>query len=104
MSYESQWQEYRKRSKWFLWVFLTYVPGAATLGIITTKLLNTDSETPFIVIAIIWMVAFAVTGVRLSLWKCPRCGKWFSTKLLYHNIASKKCLHCGLPKWSNDES
>ena len=55
-------------------------------------------------IAIGWMVAFLVTGVRLNRWRCPRCGKLFcATKWYNKSFFARKCAHCGLPKFAIDD-
>jgi len=98
MSYENQWEEYRKLSKQFLWAWIGYLPGMAVIGISISRFIET--ETPVIIIAVIWLCVCAVTAVRLGLWKCPKCGNRFALKGLYRNSATDKCLHCGLPKWA----
>jgi DNA-directed RNA polymerase subunit RPC12/RpoP len=46
------------------------------------------------------MVAFAASGIRVHLFRCPRCGERFTSKgwLLFHvsNPFTGKCLHCGI--------
>ena len=98
MPYEDNWIDYRKRRRLFWIVFLTYVPGASFIGILLEKTIG--SEYPIYIVAILWMLAFAITGLRLTYWKCPRCNKHFFAKWWGVNQFARKCLHCGLPKWS----
>jgi hypothetical protein len=98
MGYDGSWKGYRKRRRLFWIVFLTYLPGASFIGILLERIFN--SEYPIYVVAILWMIAFAVTGLRLTYWKCPRCDNHFFAKRWYVNQFARKCLHCGLPKWT----
>jgi hypothetical protein len=46
-------------------------------------------------------VAFlTVPWSLLALFRCPRCGKRFFTTLWYRNPFARKCVHCGLGKYS----
>jgi hypothetical protein len=98
MTYESQWNEYRKRSRLFRIIFISYVPGVMLIGIPLGRLFN--SEVPVISTALIWMSAFAVAGWRMSHWKCPRCGKNYFCKWYLQNQFARKCVHCRLEKWA----
>jgi len=74
--YEQDWKEYRCiRNQWFL-VFLGYVPVCGIVAFISMKLFTTF--TPAFVTAFIWMALFVCTGIRVNVWRCPRCGEWFS--------------------------
>lgn len=97
MVYEKNWAEYRKRRKLFWIIFLTYLPGVAIIGAPLGQLFK--SETSYLIVAIIWMCAFAVSGLRFSFWKCPRCEKCFSLRWHSSNPFTSRCLHCGLAKW-----
>jgi Zn ribbon nucleic-acid-binding protein len=34
------------------------------------------------------------------MWRCPRCGKWFSAKWWYNKgFLARQCVHCGLQKY-----
>ncbi len=95
--YASEWEEYRKRRNAFLLILLTYIPGVFVIGTPLARILG--SEAPMYVIAILWMIAFALAGWRLTYWKCPRCEKWFFATWWFCNQLARKCVHCGLPKW-----
>src|SRR5947208_2186536 len=96
--YEDEWKEYRRRYRLFFTIFLSYVPGVAAIGILVTRW--SGSEVPIYFVAGAWMLAFAVTSVRLSTFPCPRCGKWFFAAWYFHNPLARRCVHCGLPKWA----
>lgn len=104
MTYEAKWRDYRKRRNLFWAIFLTYVPGVLLIGMSLEYLFQFKTETPIYFVAIAWMIAFAISGWRLTYWKCPRCGNWFFATWLYHNQFARKCVHCGLPKWAVENS
>jgi hypothetical protein len=83
----------RRRLVWIL--FWTYLPGTAIVGGVLGRLLNSDR--PFIVIAVVWIIAFMVSGSRVAGCRCPRCGLAFHQRGLWHNTFARRCLNCGLP-------
>jgi hypothetical protein len=98
MTYEDKWKDYKRRRLTFLVIFVFYVPGAFFIGFQLQKLFG--SGVSFYVVAIIWMIALAISGLRLTYWRCPRCGKFFFAKWVGVNQFARKCVHCGLPKWA----
>ncbi len=98
-SYEKEWQEYRRQRNVFWLVLVAYVPVVGFVGLITARL--TRSSTPVFVAALIWMGVAYFAGARLALWRCPRCGEWFSQTYWYHlGFFARQCVHCGLPKYA----
>jgi hypothetical protein len=53
-----------------------------------------------------WLIAAYVTGARVGIFLCPRCGKRFASKWWYGGGMpfARRCAHCGLPKYANDDS
>jgi hypothetical protein len=105
MGYKTKWRDYRKRGILFLMVFLTFFATVPLIGVPLEYLLKT--EIPVYFVAISWMIAFVVTGWRLAYWKCPRCNNWFFAKGLlgfYCNPLARRCLHCGLPMWADQDT
>ncbi|MBI1741049.1 MAG: hypothetical protein HYR57_09260 [Candidatus Koribacter versatilis] len=98
VGYEEAWKDYKRiRNQWFL-VFVGYVPIVGIVAFVSIKLFNTF--TPAFVTAFLWMALFVYTGARVQLWRCPRCGKWFSAKWWYNKgFLARRCVHCGLPKY-----
>ncbi|HEY3448200.1 MAG TPA: hypothetical protein VGK67_17725 [Myxococcales bacterium] len=48
---------------------------------------------------------FLGTGIRLTVFKCPRCREpFFMSAGFFRNPFAKKCMRCGLPKWATDSS
>jgi hypothetical protein len=98
--YQLEWQEYRRRRNQFFLVFASYVPVCSAVAFVSMKLFHTF--TPGFVVACFWMGLFVLTGCRVQLWPCPRCGKWFSSTGWYtYGLFARKCVHCGLRKFEN---
>ena len=97
-SYRAQWLEYRRRNILFWTVWLTYIPGVLLIGVPLSRMFHSNNVV--FVVAVIWMVAFVITGNYRSFWKCPRCHKPFFHKWWYHNTFARKCVHCKLPKYA----
>src|SRR5262245_21123497 len=55
------WREYRKRSRIFWAVFFSYIPGVLVIGVPLSRVLHSESVVG--IVAIVWMAAFAVTGI-----------------------------------------
>ncbi len=41
-----------------------------------------------------------VAGIGLDRWRCPRCGRPFFYRYGWRDPLARRCLHCGLRKWS----
>ena len=100
--YSESWREYRRRRNFLLFVFFGYVPIVGLVAVVTMRLFGTT--TPAFVAAFTWMALYVIAGIRFQRFKCPRCGKWFLAKWWYHNMYARKCVHCGLPKYSLNEA
>jgi hypothetical protein len=96
---EQQWNEYKRRRNLFLFALVGYMPVVATLGSLIVRVFHT--ETLFLIVAFGWMGFLAISALRLNCWPCPRCGKWFGATWWYKNPFARRCVHCGLPKYSN---
>jgi hypothetical protein len=99
MSYQGQWEQYRRRRNLFWVVWATYLPGVATIGLALRWALGSDI--PIYVVAVAWMAMFLVCGNRMAAWKCPRCDRSFFMRVWANNPLATKCSHCGLHKWAN---
>jgi hypothetical protein len=49
-----------------------------------------------------WFVSVVVADSYLSAFRCPRCMKRYFLKPWFNNPYARKCLHCGLRRWSGD--
>lgn len=71
--YEDDWREYKRIRNTFLLVFALYVPVCFGVGVLSVKLFHTFA--PGFVAAFVWMALFAISGIRVNLWRCPNCGE-----------------------------
>ena len=100
--YAEDWKEYRRLRNQLFYVFVGYVPIVAIIAMISEKLFNT--LVPGFVAAFIWMGLFLFTSIRVNLWRCPRCGEWFSATWWYNlSFLARRCVHCGLRKYQQSE-
>jgi hypothetical protein len=100
--YQESWQEYRKLRNRFFIILLSFPPGAMFIAYVFSWAFHT--LIPGFVAAFVWIAAFLVTGIRLQLWPCPRCGEWFSATSSYNkSFLARKCVHCGLPKFAVED-
>jgi hypothetical protein len=98
IDYISAWKDYRRRRLLWFVVWLGGVPIVFAISYPLMQLLHSDL--PFYIFGGGWMVLFLIVSMRLEWFKCPRCHHWFFMTWWYHNPLSRRCVHCGLPKWS----
>ena len=94
------WGEYRRRMgqvRRSLWLGIPAAVGALVAA------LQWAPSAALVVVAG-WLLLVALTTTYAEYCPCPRCGEPFSRKGLFHNLFTKRCLHCELPKWSTGES
>ena len=62
-----------------------------------------DFESWFLGVAASWLAVTFVLSIMVSSFGCPRCGRTFHAKGPFHNSMAGRCMHCALPKWSEDD-
>ncbi len=106
--YAAAWREFRKRRLIFWAIFLGYIPGVLiiwiAIGLPVSALTGIKPDYFFYPIALCWLFMFLIASLRVGLFRCPRCHKWFFATWWYHNPFARKCAHCGLPKWADSDS
>jgi len=55
------------------------------------------------ILAFPWLAICLWTTVRVNLFRCPRCGNTFFFKFPVCKAFARRCLHCGLRKWAEDD-
>jgi hypothetical protein len=104
--YSEQWRDLRRR-RFIAWLwFFGYVPGAAIIFAIVFSLIYLSGlprdwiDGAFYIIAGAWMVGAYLAGHRAMAFLCPRCHQPFFYTWWYFNSFARKCVHCGLRKWT----
>ena len=94
-TYTQQWDVYRRRRTLFRLALLAIMPVSFCLGLPLAWLFS--SQTPFMVVGVLCMVAVYVAGAYMDSWLCPRCHQRFFSPRWWQR---DRCQHCRLPKWS----
>jgi len=100
--YSAAWHDLRRIEKLRNLILITGFP----LFVLLAEVLHPFNLDHFVfyLVAPIIVVFFVVLSLCISAHRCPRCSELFFYDGRWHNPCSKKCLHCGLPKWSLDPS
>jgi hypothetical protein len=98
--YEFAWQKCRSLTNQF--VFALVVQILIVAASIHYSGAIRRNFAPTVALQLAWVVVVFVTGIRLQIFRCPRCGeKFFVSPAYYHNVFARRCLNCGLPKYSS---
>ena len=102
MTDNNLWAEYRRRRRRCLAAVLLLavtmsLTAKALLGRPVGEILHTH-PVEFILLVVVGLIT-GLAVFRLSNWRCPSCGKPYFLKGLNANHFTRRCLHCGLPKW-----
>ena len=73
----SSWSDYRSRRRWFFCVWFSGLPVVVLSSFLLNKVFH--SSAPFYIISTAWMIFFAIVSVRFTLFRCPRCYRFFSS-------------------------
>ena len=109
-SYAPAWRAYRLWSRAFWLTFVGYLPAMSLADRFVRRSYGDVANTTTLVVALAWMLGFLVTGYQKGNLTCPRCGQMFFRswddrpwrRTWRSNPFTRRCLHCGLPKWSDD--
>lgn len=97
--YSDYWKRYRTIQWALAAVFLGGLPILAVLGAVGWL----RSELVCGVAISAEFVASVVWAIRFQTLRCPRCGNCFSGDWGYNmSFLAGKCVHCGLPKFSDN--
>jgi hypothetical protein len=108
--YEREWQQYRffRNCALVFYLSIVLVPFWAPF------LTSIPRVRPGISLAI-WAILLVLIEARLLSWRCPRCKQWYFVSMRqsppslilkgwYEVIWIRRCIHCGLPKYSGSEA
>jgi hypothetical protein len=95
------WRQYRRRLIFALaaWIGI-FIAGKFASDFFRESLGRPVSNSEAAPFGIAWLVLSLVGAVRLWLWRCPRCYRQYFFSGLFTNMFARRCMHCGLPKWS----
>lgn len=97
--YQSEWKRYKFWRKLALLALAGFFPVILLARVIARIF---DLPVLFIIITFAWFLLIGTAGTEVSYWRCPRCGKPFSITSWYRMGAyARRCVHCGLHKYSN---
>ncbi|APW62847.1 hypothetical protein [Paludisphaera borealis] len=96
------WDEYKRRRHVF-WLALLLIPlwlsGAIVLEFLTGREFPPTGWVTLLTVLLPPMLCLMVARLRLIFWPCPCCGRPFFLRLGNYWF-TRRCLHCGLPKWA----
>ena len=90
MTYQEQWDGYRRRRRLVWQVGILYL---TVLGLVMEY-----TKIDGLYVFFLFMVLLAVSGMWFRSWPCPKCGQRYSGCLTPFFFTGK-CANCGFPKW-----
>jgi hypothetical protein len=98
--YSQQWREYRRLRNLALGVMIS------ALIVIVSASVVSDGLVRLFVVAVAGAGVFAaaiLAGIRVEVWRCPRCGRRFVSKWVSGLVIFfvRECSNCGLVKFTN---
>jgi len=97
----SQWQQFKKGRRAFLFVMITYLPAGILIGAIAGG--GIKSSLWYLFLLFFWFIWFIISWNRIHKWHCPQCGKvYFPKPPFMHKAFSKNCPNCDFPKWKRN--
>ena len=99
MTYQEQWDNYRRRRR------LIWLVGIFYLPVLGTVMEHTRIDGLYVFVS--FAVAVAASGLWFTSWPCPKCRQPWSGSMFPNPLFKSKCAHCGFPKWEleqDDES
>ncbi len=96
---------WRRRKIWrnlFIVALVGLFPVGGLVGFIARYF---DIPALISVFIVVWFIFILSTSAEFAWFRCPRCGKAFAKKWflnLLPPVLVRRCVHCGLPKYSNE--
>ena len=101
---DAAWDEYRRRRREFWMTVCVWPLLLVPLGLIEDFLAGhgygRSSLVTFFVVVVPPLACVAIAHLRVMNWRCPNCGRRFHVCWWYGNAFARRCVHCGLPKWT----
>ena len=104
--YHQRWLEYRRLRNQVVFATLSIFPLALIFSLIG-DLIPKAQFAMYLASALVvgWLGTAYITGARANVFLCPRCGEKFAQQWWYRGsvVFARRCAHCGLPKYANEE-
>ena len=97
--YQEEWEAYQKLWNPFLFTLIGQL--AIIIGFICFGAAVRRNLALYVPLECLWTLLFIIASIRLQKFRCPRCGEQFCSSGFYHNVFVRRCLNCGLPKFSS---
>ncbi len=101
---DSDWESYRSKRRRAVLMFLGLLPLLAAGSFLGMFFPRLDPLIIVLALSAYWITT-GLLILRVLLWRCPRChevfsmsGRWFGWTPL-----TRACVHCGLPKFANED-
>src|SRR5579863_4507984 len=104
MDFSANWRRYRSTRNTWLCILLVILVGGGTTIFWLDRAASVSPDVALVPFAlgIAWLVAYPWGAFVLGYWHCPKCGERFFAKAWWFiNIFTRKCVHCGLPKYAD---
>jgi Zn ribbon nucleic-acid-binding protein len=99
--YDAEWEIYRRLRLSAVLLALGIPPLLAAFVLLSR---TANARTFLGILVILYAALFFITQLRFTFFLCPRCHKWFSRTWRFDKgIFARKCVHCGLKKFSDGE-
>lgn len=107
--YSNAWRDLALRWCANVAVFVGFVPFVAIAHFVVAWALpaanSAKQDLVVMVAAFVWGAVFIATGIRLSVFRCPRCKELFFIRAGHGwHIFRRSCIHCGLRIGQRDHS
>ena len=107
-SYSQAWNRYRTLNRAF-WVTLAVLPllflaTAAVAALMPARILQAIGFVVCVLGTVALFIRLGYLNFMLHGWRCPRCCRPYFVRWWTGYVPFvRKCMHCGLPKWSTDD-
>ena len=96
--YKAEWIDYRFRRRFAAAMVVAFLPAIFAFEKASEYLFSTDKYFAFVGGA--FAALNAVAWLRLALFRCPRCRKFFHSSMYRSSTMTKQCMNCGLHSYA----
>ena len=100
VSDDDAWRQYRRGQAAMWIIFVSIIPAEMFIAPLLSKVWRPSTDS-IVIVFIVWAVGLLSASSYVGFWSCPRCHNPFHLKGWRGRLFARKCLHCGLPKYSS---